>query len=296
MPRIARVKSGEGIFHIIVRSISELDLFKEDEDKYKYFSIIKKCQAKYRFAVYAYCLMDNHGHLIIDCLGADISKIMHYINFCYAQYYNRKYDRHGHVFQDRFKSKVVDSERYMINLSAYIHNNPKHIRAYRDDILNYPFSSLKEYIHGTDSFEVLNKSFLASLISFGNNEARKAYLKLVFMSENEDVEKEIEIMNTKTQYLSNRKIISRFYTSAEVIKYVAECLNYNKNDIYIKCKREYVEFRAISCFLMNIFCNMTQKEVCEVIGNISQAGISYLVSKGLEVVMDKKEILEKFIA
>ena len=107
MPRMARVKIVDGKYHVMVRSLKELDLFKEDDDKIKYLSLLKKYQLKFGFQIYAYCLMNNHGHLIIDTCGADISKIMHGINFSYACYFNRKYTRYGPVFQDRFKSKIL---------------------------------------------------------------------------------------------------------------------------------------------------------------------------------------------
>jgi REP element-mobilizing transposase RayT len=104
----------------MVRSISDVPLFRDDNDKDKYLLFIQKYQKKLGFKVYAYCLMTTHGHLIIDANGADISKVMHGINQCYAQYFNFRHKRHGHVFQDRFKSKVVDSEEYLFTLSAYI--------------------------------------------------------------------------------------------------------------------------------------------------------------------------------
>ncbi|WDC83583.1 transposase [Caloramator sp. mosi_1] len=58
--------------------------------------------------------MDNHAHFIIDANGADISKIMHFINYKYAMWFNKRYSRHGHLFQDRFKSKIVKDERYLL--------------------------------------------------------------------------------------------------------------------------------------------------------------------------------------
>ncbi|EYE87421.1 hypothetical protein Q428_13335, partial [Fervidicella metallireducens AeB] len=109
MPRLARQKKEDAIFHVMARSISEVDLFKDDEDKLNYLALVKKYQKTYEFRVYGYCLMDNHLHLIIDANGADISRIMHSINFSYAQYFNHRHKRHGHLFQDRFKSKMVKS-------------------------------------------------------------------------------------------------------------------------------------------------------------------------------------------
>ena len=142
MPRHARIKPKGAIHHVMVRSISEVDMFKEEADKYEYIKILKEYKELYRFNLYGYCFMDNHAHLMINANGADISKIMHGINFKFAQYFNRKHGRHGHLFQDRFKSKVVEDINYLYALSAYIHNNPTVIDGYEDCPEKYMFSSL----------------------------------------------------------------------------------------------------------------------------------------------------------
>ncbi|MCX7950644.1 MAG: transposase, partial [Clostridiales bacterium] len=96
MPRVAREKSFDSIYHIMVRSIAEVDLYKDKKDKLIYLDYMKKAQEQFEFRVYAYCLMDNHAHFVIDANGADISKIMHFINYKYAMYFNRRHERHGH--------------------------------------------------------------------------------------------------------------------------------------------------------------------------------------------------------
>lgn len=295
MPRTARIKNDEAIYHIMVRSISEIDLFRDNEDKVKYLSIIRRCQLKYKFAVYAYCLMDNHGHLIVDSLGGDISRIMHYTNFCYAQYYNRKYKRHGHVFQDRFKSKIVDSEKYIITLSAYIHNNPKDIVGYKDRVHLYPFSSLKEYINETNTFGILSRAFLTSLLGLKYKENRRSYISLVRKSVDAELKVDIEFDYTETEYQSHRNIIIRNSNHNDVITYVAEKLSQDSNNIYIKYRRGCCRIRAVSCLLMSVFCNMNQKEICQVIGNITQSGISYLTARGLEIISKDNSLIKDFI-
>ena len=97
MPRPFRLKNGESIYHVMCKSITEVNLFKDSEDKKKYLSLIKKYKT-----LYGYCLMDNHLHLIIDANGSDISKVMHGINFSYAMYFNKKHEMGGHLFRDRF--------------------------------------------------------------------------------------------------------------------------------------------------------------------------------------------------
>ena len=93
MPRKPRVKTDDSIFHIMCKSISEVTLFRDNEDKNKYLFLIKKYKTLYNFKIYGYCLMDTHSHLMIDANGSDISKVMHGINFSYAMYFNRKYKK-----------------------------------------------------------------------------------------------------------------------------------------------------------------------------------------------------------
>jgi len=165
MPRAARIKSTDSIYHIMVRSVGETILYKEEADKNKYLALIKRYQQTFNFKVYAYCLMSNHGHIILDGNGADISKIMHGINQCYAQYFNKKYSRHGHVFQDRFKSIIVNNDRYLIALSQYIHNNPRDIGGYEDKLEQYKYSSLGIYLGiREDNFDIVDTSFINGIL------------------------------------------------------------------------------------------------------------------------------------
>ncbi|QZY53717.1 transposase [Crassaminicella profunda] len=296
MPRLAREKSERSIFHIMIRSISEIDLFKKDEDKQKYFELIKKYKQKYQFKLYAYCLMTNHGHLMIDVNGADISRIMHSINFCYAQYYNRKYKRHGHVFQDRFKSKMVNDENYLITLSAYIHNNTKDLPMYKDHIEEYEFSSLKEYMHQSNTFGILDGLFLIDLMNLKSRKNRDDYLNLVKKCDNEKNELDIEFENVEYEYRSERRIISRDYKPSKVIEFVAAYLKEEKEGVRIKYSRKYSKLRAISCFFMSCFCNINQKNICHILGNITQTNVSRLCRVGMEMVFKDKMILERFLA
>ncbi|WP_053955450.1 transposase [Inediibacterium massiliense] len=295
MPRAARIKNEEGIYHIMCRSISEVNLFLEDQDKIKYFQLIQKYKEKFRFKVYAYCLMDNHGHLIIDCNGVDISKIMHSINFCYAQYFNRKYNRHGHLFQDRFKSKLIKDEKYLITLSAYIHNNPKDLSDYKYQVERYQFSSLNDYIKETNSFEILDTSFLIQLLNLNNKKNKRAYIEFVKKCESEDDPIDVEFESVENVYKSERKILSRHYTGEQVIEIVAKYLDIEENRVHVKYKRQYVKLRAISCFLMSCYCNMKQKNICELIGNISQTRVSSLSMIGMKMAFEEQKLLDKFL-
>jgi len=116
MPRKAREKSPESVYHIMCRSESQFWLFRDDEDKDYYLDLLKRYTDKYKSILYAYCLMDNHLHLHLDPKGFDVSKFMHSLNTAYVRYYNKKYQRHGHVFQERFQSKILLTDEYNLIL------------------------------------------------------------------------------------------------------------------------------------------------------------------------------------
>jgi REP element-mobilizing transposase RayT len=303
MPRIARVKLDGAIYHVMSRSISEVDLFKTDEDKKKYMTLINEYQKLYNFKVYAYCLMSNHVHLIVDSNGADVSKIMHCINFKYARYFNTLHKRHGHLFQDRFKSKIVQDNRYLIALSAYIHNNPLDIRGYEDCPEKYYYSSLAVYMGlRRDEFSILDKEFILNMFGEDKNKSRKRYMGLVLRTRtvpiDDIVKEEAEFKEEKTEYRSDRKILIRNFSIERVIQYVVDKFKIDKELLYLKHKKEIIQVRAILVLLLRNLCNASCREVCAVLGNITSSRVSKLSSIGVELISNDeryKDVINEFI-
>ena len=180
MPRHNRIKHFDFIYHVMVRSISEVPLFKDNDDKDKYIFYVKKYQEQFGFKVYGYCLMTNHGHFIIDANGADISKVMHGINLSYAIYFNYRHKRHGHLFQERFKSEVVHDDKYLFTLSAYIHNNPIDIPGYKECPEKFKYSSFAMYLGlEKDPFEMVDEKFVMGFFRQNVKSAREMYYTFV---------------------------------------------------------------------------------------------------------------------
>lgn len=280
------------MYHIGFKSLSEFDLYRDDADKIKYLALLKKYQLKYGFALYSYCLMSNHGHLLIDTLGANISDIMHVVNFCYAQYYNRKYKRGGAVFRDRFYSKSVNTEKYFITLTGYIHNNPKDIAGYEDNVAAYPFSSLKEYLNDTNTYEILEPRFLKELLHFKHPGNKKKYLELVGMSVCKEFEHDMEFVEPKTDYRREKRIIIKDTNPEKVIAYVAKHLNLDPIGLHLRYNKSYTKLRALSCFLMSCFCDIRQREIGEILGNLTQSRVSKLSLMGAEFALKDKKLLK----
>ena len=299
MARGTRIRPIDGIFHIICKSISEINLFKEAEDKEKYLFFIKKYKALYNFKIYGYCLMDNHAHLMVDANGSDISKVMHGINFSYAMYFNKKYKREGHLFKDRFKSKLVKTDKYLKVLSLYMHNNPTAIGAYKDCPENYFFSSLGIFLgERDDPFKLVDYGFVMSL--FGNNmkSARKNYYNRIFNCNDEKLKENIEFNDEKTEYQSGRKILVRNFMPEDIIDFIALKMNISKIHFNIKYSRKFVGARALAVVLMRSLCNFKSSDISNKLGNITQSRISRLSSIGIELIgTDEKyeNIIGEFI-
>jgi len=124
MPRKPRQKSETGIYHVMVRGIGQQDIFYDEEDMQKYLEIAAKVSTENQVSVLGYCLMPNHVHLLIKEGDKDLSVVMKRLGVSYAYWYNWKYERSGHVFQDRYKSEPVENDAYLLTVIRYIHQNP----------------------------------------------------------------------------------------------------------------------------------------------------------------------------
>lgn len=144
LPRTKRNLSYTGIYHIIIRGINRENIFLDNSDKRKFLKEIKRTKEMYKYEILAYCLMNNHVHLLVKDDNQKISRIMQSINISYAKYFNLKYERVGHVFQNRFFSKSVETEKYLLTVQRYIHQNPEIANIQKTE--RYVWSSYKEYI------------------------------------------------------------------------------------------------------------------------------------------------------
>lgn len=290
MPRCARKKDNSSVYHVMVKGISDNPLFKLDEEKDKFLNLIKKYKEIFFFKIYAYCVMDTHAHFIIDSNGSDISRFMHVINQCYAQFYNKKHNRFGHVFGDRFKSKIVDDDRYLITLSGYIHNNPLDLPAHKNNIENYKYSSLGAYTGiSNDIYKILDTNFILQQFSYDIANSQKLYRKFVGLCTNKNMIAEMEFRNESTDYRSGRTILVRDFTYNQILFFVSTYISTNSS-IFLKYSSTNKCFRALTILLMHSLCNLSYKEICTNIGNITVSQASKLSYDGLKLTKKFPEI------
>lgn len=213
MPRKARVKSKIGIYHIILRGNNRQNIFNDNEDKKRLLETLLRYKEKCKYQLYAYCFMDNHIHLLMKEREEPLEQIMRRIGVSYVYWYNHKYDRVGNLFQDRFKSEVVEDETYFLTVLRYIHQNPIKAGIVKS-LKEYPWSSYIEYI-GRE--QLIDKELVIGMFNENKNEKMMSFIK--FHSEiNEDKCLEIQEKKKRT-------------TDEQLIKIIYETYNINAKDI-----------------------------------------------------------------
>lgn len=181
MPRQARKKSETGIYHIMIRGINRQDIFEDDEDKEKFIETLKVYKKESGYELYGYCLMSNHIHLLLKEGRESISITMKRISSSYVYWYNFKYERCGHLYQERYKSETVEDDGYFFIVLRYIHQNP--VKAgIITEVGEYKWSSYNEYA-GNSKIADVNYAF--EILSEEREKAKLCFEK--YMKEpNED--------------------------------------------------------------------------------------------------------------
>lgn len=147
MPRSVRKRSATGMYHVMARGLNKMPVFNQKRERTRIVNLIRENQSEYDVAIYAYCIMPNHFHLLIKADLKELASFMAKVLAAFANYYNYKHERVGYVFQDRYKSQCVESEGYMWNCLRYIHRNPSKAGNI-EEILRYGYSSMAEFYYG----------------------------------------------------------------------------------------------------------------------------------------------------
>ncbi|MEA1962554.1 MAG: transposase [Bacillota bacterium] len=274
MPRVQRFKGEFSTYHIVQRGNERKNIFWCDEDKGRFLEKLAKAREKYNFLIYAYCLMDNHLHLLIYDNGNDISQIMKSINVSYVMYFNRVYQRCGHLFQDRFKSELVLDDPYLLEVSRYIHNNPvkagmvKKPAEYKWSSYNIYAGKIHDYQSLVDIERILS-SFADSKIT-----ARLEYEKFVSNDSLLD-DKILDIKEEQWDFRSDNHDYIRDISAAKAhleIMLVEEKITME----YLK-KNKLRRNEMIRTFRKNSSLNL--KELGYLFGEISESQVSRILGK-----------------
>lgn len=196
MARKPRIEFDGAFYHVITRGNQRQKIFKEKEDYTRYLAILGDYKDRYKYFLYAYVLMSNHVHLLIETQKASLSKILQGINQRYTMYFNRKYSTIGHLFQGRYKAILCDKDEYLLTLVKYIHLNPVRAGIVKSAD-EHEWSSHCFYAERHRSGDIIiDTDQVLWIFSGGKAKARRLYR--AYMSEDSEVGKE-DIYNTIDQ-------------------------------------------------------------------------------------------------
>lgn len=263
MCRAAREKVGNSIYHICVRGNNKQAIFLDNEDREEYLMRVRRYEECYKMQICAYCLMTNHVHLLIYDNNQDISRFMQGLSLSYVIYFNKKYKRTGHLFQDRFNSTIIKSDMQFIYVSKYIHLNPVRANIVSRPI-DYKWSSYSVYELGVDANNLVNSTFLLKYFSNKATKAQQLYSHYVNSSMDDITEDEIAI--AQEGELSNPKMNGIDELSVEeVIKKLEQKWNEKIDKVLSKEGSNYRNKRMIVVYLVSLLARKTYKQVSQIL-------------------------------
>jgi putative transposase len=180
MSRPLRLEFPGAIYHVTARGNAQAAIFLDDEDRQLFLDVLTECVERFRWLCHAYCLMDNHYHLLIETPEGNLSAGMRQLNGIYTQRFNRRHGRIGHVFQGRFKAILVERQSYLLELCRYVVLNPVRARMVEDPA-QYPWSSYPAMTGAASVPQWLHTNWL--LGQFGSNRASGVHKYVQFVAE-----------------------------------------------------------------------------------------------------------------
>lgn len=310
MGRPLRIEYVGALYHITSRGNERKNIYLEEEDRLKFISILEDYHDRYGILIHSYVLMDNHYHLILETPKGNLVQVMHGINGGYTGYFNRKYERTGHLFQGRYKGILVDKDNYLVELSRYVHLNP--VRAFmvkRPE--EYKWSSYPGYIGRGKEDSWVEYSWVLS--KFGPNLKRSREKYRIYIEEGlkkgiketplkavhgqvilggEDFIEKIKIM-LKGKALGSdileRKRFMSIQNSGEVIKEVAKAFGADEKLLKEKGRKDNTARKAAIYFVQR-YSGLSNEEIGKIFGGIHFSTVSKASERLKKEIADNRKL------
>lgn len=178
MARPLRLEFAGALYHVTARGDRKQDIYEDDEDRHAFLSVLAGVAERFNWLVHAYCLMDNHYHLLVETPNGNLSQGMRQLNGVYTQYSNRRHDLTGHLFQGRYKAILVQKEAYLLEVARHVVLNP--VRAERvRSAGDWPWSSYRATAGRRDTPVWLTTDSILSAFAEQRSDAVMKYRRFV---------------------------------------------------------------------------------------------------------------------
>ena len=308
MPRPQRIEYPDAYYHVMNRGRGRKAIFHDEEYFEAFLETIKEASSRFGMEVHAYCLMGNHYHLLIKTPLGNLSRCMRHVNGVYTQRYNRLRNTDGPLFRGRFKSVLVESDAYLLQLARYIHRNPVEMkRPLVDELETYPWSSYPTYLNKCPPPLWLNREFSYQLL--GKKSRYQAYRSFVEQGVDEEILAFYGKGNLKPILGSDKFIenvlsesdISRPHFStlqdrwpaiATIVTAVAQQMEVTEDSIYLSTRGRGSANRArwMALFLSREVGKHPLNDICRAFGMTHISGVAQAVKSLNKAENDDKNL------
>ncbi len=297
MSRPLRIEYPGAWYHIMNRGRNREEIFKIKEDYQLFINLLKESTRLWKVRISAYCLMENHYHIIINTPQGNLSRCMRHINGIYTQQYNRRYKKDGPLFRGRYKSILISADSYLLELLRYIHRNP--LKAGKvQNINDYKWSSHMGYMSSGKEWAWIYKEFIQGMLTGQREKIYSEYEKFLLNESDCIIEKIMESKKVpallgseefveKIKRKQYKQIIQEEVPECKIFlpkkdKIVgAVCRYYNIDieEIYKSSRGKTNESRSVAVYLMRQIRGDSLCEIGEVFNIKKYSSVSTIIGR-----------------
>jgi REP element-mobilizing transposase RayT len=289
MARPLRIEYEGAFYHVTARGNERRKIYWNERDFEKFKEYLKESQKKYGYRLHCYVLMTNHYHLLIETPEANLGQVMHYINGSYTTYINTKRNRSGHLFQGRYKAIVVEHDRYLLELSRYMHLNPVRAKMVAKPG-EYKHSSYNAYVSRKGE-DIVYRDLIIEMISNQRESGVKRYREFVEAGLRSEIENPLKniyggMILGSSQFIkevlgrlkdgllmrediSHKRELKRTIGAEEIIDVATRHFKMSKEEMMAGRNGK----RNIIIYLIKKYTGMTNREAGRIVGGMNSSAV-----------------------
>lgn len=317
MARQLRLEFEGAIYHVCARGNAREDIFRMESDRLRFLKLLEQSVERFAGAVFCFVLMNNHFHLLLQTRQPNLSAWMQWLSVSYSVYFNRRHGRSGHLFQGRYKSFLVDTGEYLLDLSRYIHLNP--VRGLRigrgtpaerrQRLRSFQWSSYCGYAGLIKSFGFIDERMILDELGNSTNAGRLAYRRFVEEGLVREIENPFEAvqwqaalgreaflrkvrnrmkgLHTQRREITSLRTATEFASPQSILNNVAKKFQVNARSLTEQRGHGMVP-RNIAMWIISERCGMTLRQIGELFGGLDYAAVAQRIRRERQKYSEKE--------
>lgn len=317
MARALRIQFPGACYHITGRGIERRDIYMSDQNRKQFLALLAVSLETYQVTLFAYTLMKNHFHLLIQTRKANCSEFMRHFNICYTGWFNWRHHRCGNLYQGRYKAFLIDADNYLLEVSRYLHLNRVRVRGMRSKsyqeqwecVRSYPWSSLPGYVSERDVDQVTDYDVLLEMV--GGRRRYRAFIRdglrrgvvdpfqkvrYRFILGSDDFVKAVKQHATRVsrrEQPSYRQLVTSALEPEVVLKALKKACGVSTESL--SQRGAHGVLRGIIAELLYRYCEITQGQIGQILGGIDYVSVHQLRRRLQTRMTEDAQVRERYV-